>query len=235
MRPRSRPLPRPETTSAATMTETIAYVRSANDSQTHPRDARSGALGRQPVSDATSRGPFERSRPSSSLKIRKLLTSSAGTYIVTITQFTPSGSVNTLNRIDWMIALTVSSIPTVTHTQTSAMAYVAARPQGDQRQDREKPRCHVAVPDHLAELGRHTGADRSGSQDRSPGDAEDMDPQQGHERQLHRHPRQARAPYQAAMSEYATRLNVNWIPNNTMGSIIRPPSRPASGSPQRLD
>jgi hypothetical protein len=34
------------------------------------------------------------------MKIKTLLTSSAGTYMVTITQFTPSASLNTLNRID---------------------------------------------------------------------------------------------------------------------------------------
>ena len=46
----------------------------------------------------------------------------AGTYMVTITQFTPSAWLNTLKRMDWMIAFSVSSVPTVTQTQTSAMA-----------------------------------------------------------------------------------------------------------------
>jgi len=58
------------------------------------------------------------------MKIKTLLTSSAGTYIVTITQFTPRPWVNTLKRIDWMMALTVSSIPTVRQTHTNAMAQV---------------------------------------------------------------------------------------------------------------
>src|SRR5207249_3005529 len=36
------------------------------------------------------------------------------------------------------------------------------------------------------------------------------------------------ATYQRAISEYATRLNVNWIPNSTIGSIIHPLLRGAT-------
>ena len=56
-----------------------------------------------------------------------LLTTSAGTYIVTITQLRPSGNVNTLYRTDWMIAFTVSTVPTIRHSQTAAMAPGARR------------------------------------------------------------------------------------------------------------
>jgi hypothetical protein len=49
-----------------------------------------------------------RSRRRGSTTIRELLTSSAGTYMVTISQFTPSGSSNTSKRIDRMTAFAVS-------------------------------------------------------------------------------------------------------------------------------
>src|SRR5207253_3980957 len=56
------------------------------------------------------------------MKIRMLVTSNAGTYMVTITQFTPRAYVKTLKRTDWTIAFNVSSMPTMTHSQTKPSA-----------------------------------------------------------------------------------------------------------------
>ena len=142
--------------------------------------------------------------------MRRLLTSKAGTYMVTMTQFTPSGSVNTLNRTDWMIAFTVSSIPTMTHSQTNAMATVRGGCEG-----RSMP-AGRGVPlsgRHIRSLSgiplARRGRPRPGARIVPPTMRNAWTHSRGTKASSGGSPDRRGATYQNAMSQYATRLNVN--------------------------
>jgi hypothetical protein len=132
--------------------------------------------------------------------------------------------VNTLKRIDWMIAFTVSSIPTLTHTQTSAMAS-GRRRKGEQREESKGRGCQVAVSDHLPESRRHPRPNRPGSGIEPPTMRKAWTHNDGTRANSSGRRDRRGLTYQSAISAYAARLNVNRIPNNTIGSIILSASR----------
>src|SRR5438132_1364328 len=110
--------------------------------------------------------------------------------MVTITQFTPRAYVKTLKRTDWTIAFNVSSMPTMTHSQTKPRAPGRPGTKGGQCNQGKECRYQVAKSDHRSEFRGHTGGDRARTQDRAADRAKCMDPEQRHQRQLHWQSRQ---------------------------------------------
>src|SRR5437667_5799349 len=142
--------------------------------------------------------------------------------MVTITQFTPSAYVNTLKRIDWMIAFTVSSIPTETHTQTNAVARGRCARRAISA---SKARSAVARSPYPIISRNSIGTlvpTAPGARIVPPTMRNACTHSNGANADSNGNRARRGATYQRAISEYATRLNVNWIPNNTIGSIIHP-------------
>src|SRR5438046_342532 len=138
----------------------------------------------------------------------------------TITQFTPSGYVNTLNRTDRMIAFTVSRSPTPIQSQTTA---IAPRRRARKAINASRARTDVARSPYPIIVRNSIGTPAStepGARIVPPTTRNAWIQRSGASATFRGSVDRRGITYQKARSAYATRLNVNWIPKSAVGSMI---------------
>jgi hypothetical protein len=97
----------------------------------------------------------------------------------------------------------------MTHSKTTCDGTWEVGAKSDQCQQGQECRQQVAISDHRPEFHWHAGADRARSQDRPPTIRNAWTHSSGAKASSRGSPDRRGATYQNAMSEYATKLNVN--------------------------